>query len=75
MSRNDWVCVGIMILGIVLFLYGANYYDNVVGWTGLYFVVGGFVALVLLAVYNTLKPAPSSEGTLNPAPEKETQSP
>ena len=60
MSREDWACVGLMIFGILLFLYGANYYSNFVGWTGVFLFVGGFLALIALYIYNTLtrsKPA------------------
>jgi hypothetical protein len=28
-------------LGVFLFLYGANYYNNVVGWTGVALFFGG----------------------------------
>ena len=34
-----------------MFLYGANYYDNFVGWTGVYLFFGGIVAYVLLRVF------------------------
>ena len=50
----DWkglACFLVVILGIVLFLYGANYYNNVVGWSGVYLFVGGIVAYVLLKVF------------------------
>ena len=53
-SWKDWICVFSIILGIILFLYGANYYDPTVGWTGVFFFVGGIVVIVLLYVYNTL---------------------
>jgi hypothetical protein len=43
-----------MILGIFLFLYGANYYDNTVGWAGVLLFVVGFFGLIVLAVYNAL---------------------
>ena len=44
-----------MILGIFLFLYGANYYDNAVGWAGVYLFVIGFFGLIVLAVHNALR--------------------
>ena len=50
----DWkgpACLLVVILGVVLFVYGANYYDNVVGWTGVYLFFGGIIAYVLLVVF------------------------
>ena len=50
----DWeglACFLIVVLGIILFLYGANYYNNDVGWAGVYLFVGGIVAYVLLWVF------------------------
>ena len=50
----DWkglACFLVVILGVILFLYGANYYNNVVGWAGVYLFVGGIVAYVLLRVF------------------------
>jgi hypothetical protein len=43
-----------MILGIFLFLYGANYYNNAVGWAGVLLFVLGLFGLIVLAVYNEL---------------------
>jgi len=45
----------VLILGIILFLYGANYYDNFVGWAGVYLFVGGILAYVLLKVFSRKK--------------------
>jgi drug/metabolite transporter (DMT)-like permease len=53
-SRQDWACAGLIVLGIILFLYGSKYYDNLVGWLGVFLVVGGLLALILLYVYNAL---------------------
>jgi hypothetical protein len=44
-------CLLVVILGIILFLYGANYYNNIVGWAGVYLFFGGIVAYVLLRVF------------------------
>jgi len=43
-----------MILGIFLFLYGANYYNNAIGWAGVLLFVVGLFGLIVLAVYNEL---------------------
>jgi len=51
----DWkwpICLLVVIVGVVLFLYGANYYNNIVGWAGVYLFVGGIVAYVLLKVFS-----------------------
>jgi hypothetical protein len=39
------------LVGIILFLYGANYYDNTVGWAGIILVIASFVAWLVLKVY------------------------
>jgi hypothetical protein len=62
MSREDWVCVVLIILGFLLFLVGANYYDSLVGWLGVFLFVGGIVALVVMYVYGVLSKHPSQAG-------------
>jgi len=54
MSRINWVCLGIIVLGVVLFLYGANYYDATVGWAGVYLVIIGLLAILVLYIYGGL---------------------
>lgn len=54
----DWkglTCLFVVILGLVLFLYGANYYDNIVGWVGIYLFAGGILAYVLVWIFQRLK--------------------
>ena len=47
MSWVSWVCLGMAVSGLVVFLYGANFYEAVVGWAGVgLFVVGILVFLV-----------------------------
>jgi hypothetical protein len=41
-------CLLIVILGFVVFLYGANYYDATFGWIGFSLFVGGIVLYVVL---------------------------
>jgi len=72
LSREDWICIALIILGIFLFLYGANYYNNAVGWAGVLIFAFGFFGLIVLAVYNVLKRRPTetepqqeAEGTQN----------
>jgi drug/metabolite transporter (DMT)-like permease len=54
MSWKDIVCIILVILGIVLFLYGSNAYDAVSGYTGIGLFVGGIVLYAVLQVYKSL---------------------
>jgi len=54
MTKSDWACLGIVALGILLFLYGANYYDPTVGWLGVFLFVAGAVSFIALYVYHEL---------------------
>jgi len=54
MSWIDWVCLGIIVFGVVLFLYGANYYDAAVGWAGVYLFTLGVLVIIALYVYGEL---------------------
>jgi len=54
MSRLDWACLGMVILGFVLSLYGANFYDAIVGWVGVYLIIGGILVFLLFYIYNEL---------------------
>jgi hypothetical protein len=54
MSRVNLVFLGMVILGVVLFLYGANFYDVVIGWVGVYLMIGGILVFLLFYIYNEL---------------------
>ena len=54
MPRLDLVCLSIVILGFVLFLYGANFYDAIIGWVGVYLMIGGILGFLLFYIYNEL---------------------
>ena len=54
MSWTNWACLGTVILGFVLFVYGANVYDAVVGWVGVYLFLGGLLAFLFFYIYNEL---------------------
>ena len=60
MSRIDWVLLGVFILGFLLFLYGANTYNAVVGYGGVYMFIGSIVAYLIVYIYHewTKKPHP-----------------
>jgi hypothetical protein len=49
------MCLSLILLGFVLFLYGANFYDAIVGWLGVFVILGGALALLLLYIYCELK--------------------
>jgi len=48
---RDVVSVLLVIVGAVIFLYGANYYDATVGWAGFWLFIGGFVVYLVLKAY------------------------
>lgn len=54
MFRIDLACLGMVIFGFSLFLYGANFYQAVVGWVGVYLIIGGALVFLLFYIYNEL---------------------
>ena len=48
------MCLGIILLGFVLFLYGANYFDAAIGWAGVYLFIIGILAILVLYIYDEL---------------------
>jgi membrane-bound ClpP family serine protease len=54
MTKNDWACLGIIVIGILLFLYGANYYDATVGWLGVFLFFAGAISFLALYIYHEL---------------------
>ncbi|NLE03373.1 MAG: hypothetical protein GX638_01035 [Crenarchaeota archaeon] len=55
MSRIDWICLGLLLLGVMLFLFGANYYNEVIGWIGFVLFIISIAVLVFMFVYNWTK--------------------
>jgi MFS family permease len=52
-----WKSLGFLVgavLGIILFLYGANYYNATWGWAGVYLVVGVVMAYFAERLYGDL---------------------
>jgi hypothetical protein len=41
-------------LGFVLFLYGANVFNAVAGWVGVYFFFGGILVFLVRYIYGEL---------------------
>jgi membrane-bound ClpP family serine protease len=54
MSWADIACLVLVIAGIVLFLYGANAYDSVVGYTGIGLFVSGLIVYVALRAFASM---------------------
>ena len=58
MSWTDWACLGIFILGFLLFLYGANIYNSIIGYTGIYMFIGAIMAYIIIFIYKELTKKP-----------------
>jgi hypothetical protein len=54
MSWTDWTCLGIFVLGFLLFLYGANTYNTIIGYTGVYLCIGAIAAYLIIYIYKEL---------------------
>lgn len=55
MSQADWACLAAVILGFMLFLYGANMYDAIAGWVGAFLLLGGILIFLVFYIYSGLK--------------------
>jgi hypothetical protein len=53
-SWVDLAFLFLAVLGFVLFLYGANYYDVTSGWTGVGLLVVAFFGYLALKGYEAL---------------------
>ena len=53
MNWKGLTCLLVVLLGVFLFLYGANSYNNDVGWAGVYLFVGGILAYVFLRILSS----------------------
>jgi uncharacterized MnhB-related membrane protein len=45
---KDVLCFLLVVVGAILFLYGANYYNAAIGWSGLGVFTSGFVIFLVL---------------------------
>jgi membrane-bound ClpP family serine protease len=54
-SWVNWLCIALVIVGSVLFLVGANTYNAIVGWVGVYMFIGGILLYLVFYVYAELK--------------------
>ena len=48
MSWKDLLILALIIIGAILFLYGANYYDAVTGYIGVALMAIGIIAEIVL---------------------------
>ncbi len=51
MSWIDWTLLGVFIAGFLLFLFGANTYNAIVGYAGVYMFIGAIVAYLVVYIY------------------------
>jgi len=51
MSWKEIACILAALVGVVLFLYGANYYDALIGWAGIFLVIVSFFVWLFLRLY------------------------
>jgi hypothetical protein len=51
---KEVLCFLLVVVGAVVFLYGANYYSAAIGWTGLGVFISGFVVFLILKTYEIL---------------------
>ena len=54
MSRTDWIYLSVVLFGFMLFLYGANFFNTIVGWIGVYVLMGGIIAFLAIYIYKEL---------------------
>lgn len=60
MSKTDWILLGAFIAGFLLFLYGANVYNAIAGYAGIYLFIGSIIAYLVVYIIKevTKKPQP-----------------
>ena len=66
MSWTDWSLLAVFIAGFLLFLYGANTYNSVVGYSGIYLFIGSIAAYIIIYLYKELKKKETCEVTTLP---------
>jgi membrane-bound ClpP family serine protease len=58
MSWTDWTCLGIFITGFLLFIVGANIYNAIIGYSGIYLFIGSIAAYLIIYVFKELTKKP-----------------
>ncbi|MDR0471115.1 MAG: hypothetical protein LBH79_05265 [Nitrososphaerota archaeon] len=59
MSWINWTLLGGFIGGFLLFLYGANYYNAVAGYSGVFLSIGSIATWLIIFAYKELKKPPA----------------
>ena len=54
MTWSDWACLGMIIVGFALFLIGANIYNAIIGYSGIYLFIGAIAAYLIIYLYKEL---------------------
>jgi len=52
--RKNLIFLFVVVLGLILFLYGSAFYNAAIGWIGIYFIIGGILAFLVLYIYDGL---------------------
>ncbi|HVO36888.1 MAG TPA: hypothetical protein VMT01_01800 [Candidatus Acidoferrum sp.] len=55
MTWKDLIGLVIIIIGVILFLYGSNAYDALVGWSGFFLIISGIVFEIVFEVYKVVR--------------------
>ena len=63
MSWTDWTCLGIFIMGFLLFIVGANIYNAIIGYSGIYFFIGAIAAYLVIYVFKELTKKPTVQNS------------
>jgi len=51
MLWEDIMNLAFLVIGLVLFVYGANYYDALIGWIGVALVAVGLFGEIAFKIY------------------------
>ena len=61
MSWTDWTLFVAFIIGFLLFLYGANTYNAIVGYTGVYLFIGSIALYLVIYIYKEIIKKPPAQ--------------
>ncbi len=52
MSSKTLFFLCTILTGIILFLYGASFYNAFIGWIGVYLILGGLLIFLIIYIFN-----------------------
>ncbi len=61
MSWTDWTLFVAFIIGFLLFLYGANTYNAIVGYTGVYLFIVSIALYLVIYIYKEITKKPPAQ--------------